>query len=367
MSLAPLASMAVDVQRLGVALAPNGSREESEGILNPASARGRDGTLYLYPRCVGPGNTSRIGLIEVTGDQPRYVRHGYALEPQEEYEKRTAAGGYGCEDPRVTYVTALDTYLMAYTAFGPDGPRIAVAQSRDALDWERLGPVDFSAVGRTGDDKDAAFFPDPVLSPGGVPSLAFYHRPMHRLSSIDGCAAAELLLARPPNEREATCIAYVPLTRVLRSRRALLRPTESAMVLEPGKGWGAVKNGAGTPPVRLGEGWLSLFHAVDASHGADGGCVGVRYGAGIVVHDPERPHVVRYRSPAPIMTPDTHEERIGVVSDVVFPTAIDRLDDGRSFDVYYGMADARIGRARLSLGVGVAERHAPTQTGAAAD
>jgi len=50
----------------------------------------------------------------------------------------------GCEDPRVTFVPVLDRYLMAYTAFGTDGPRIAVAHSQDGYRWERLGLASFA-------------------------------------------------------------------------------------------------------------------------------------------------------------------------------------------------------------------------------
>ncbi|MGZ8466688.1 MAG: glycosidase, partial [Candidatus Binatia bacterium] len=42
----------------------------------------------------------------------------------------------------------------------------------------------------------------------------------------------------------------------------------------------------------------------------------------------------------------------GTVSNVVFPTGIDRRDDlglPDRFDVYYGMADNRIGVARLDM------------------
>jgi predicted GH43/DUF377 family glycosyl hydrolase len=42
----------------------------------------------------------------------------------------------------------------------------------------------------------------------------------------------------------------------------------------------------------------------------------------------------------------------GVVDNVVFPTGIDRRDDIGApdrFDVYYGMADDRIGVARLDV------------------
>jgi predicted GH43/DUF377 family glycosyl hydrolase len=46
------------------------------------------------------------------------------------------------------------------------------------------------------------------------------------------------------------------------------------------------------------------------------------------------------------------QERDGAVANVVFPTGIDRRDDLGTpdrFDVYYGMADRRIGVARLDL------------------
>ena len=66
----------------------------------------------------------------------------------------------------------------------------------------------------------------------------------------------------------------------------------------------------------------------------------------------QHPNIIRYRSPDPILTPELSEERQGSVANVVFPTAIDRRDDlglPSRFDVYYGMADSRIGVARLDL------------------
>jgi predicted GH43/DUF377 family glycosyl hydrolase len=46
------------------------------------------------------------------------------------------------------------------------------------------------------------------------------------------------------------------------------------------------------------------------------------------------------------------QEIYGTVSNVVFPTGIDRRDDlglPDRFDIYYGMADSSIGVARLDL------------------
>jgi predicted GH43/DUF377 family glycosyl hydrolase len=64
------------------------------------------------------------------------------------------------------------------------------------------------------------------------------------------------------------------------------------------------------------------------------------------------PRVIRYRSPDPLLSPELPEERLGTVGNVVFPTGIDRRDDLGApdrFDVYYGMADDRIGVARLDM------------------
>jgi predicted GH43/DUF377 family glycosyl hydrolase len=48
------------------------------------------------------------------------------------------------------------------------------------------------------------------------------------------------------------------------------------------------------------------------------------------------------------MSPEGVDELHGIVSNVVFPTALDVRGE-RSFEFFYGMADARIGRARLDL------------------
>jgi len=77
----------------------------------------------------------------------------------------------------------------------------------------------------------------------------------------------------------------------------------------------------------------------------------------------EHPQVICYRSSEPVLTPHLPQERRGIIANVVFPTGIDRRDDRGAldrFDVYYGMADYRIGVARLDLpdflpSVGVAD------------
>jgi predicted GH43/DUF377 family glycosyl hydrolase len=117
-------------------------------------------------------------------------------------------------------------------------------------------------------------------------------------------------------------------------------------VLDVGEAWGTLKNGAGTPPVWTEHGWLAMFHGVDPV--MRDGALAMSYRAGLVIHDLDQPHRIVYRSPEPVLEPETAAERIGTVNDVVFPTGIDVLAVG-DYDIYYGAADAKISLARLRV------------------
>ena len=116
--------------------------------------------------------------------------------------------------------------------------------------------------------------------------------------------------------------------------------------------WERLKIGGGTPPILTRHGWLIVYHGVNevSEPGIEG--LHLRYSAGLMILSKEHPRSILYRSVEPVLTPLMPEERSGIVPNVVFPTGIDRRDDIGSpdrFDVYYGMADSRIGVARLDL------------------
>jgi predicted GH43/DUF377 family glycosyl hydrolase len=123
-------------------------------------------------------------------------------------------------------------------------------------------------------------------------------------------------------------------------------------VLRPDGPWGAIKVGAGPPPVRTAAGWLLMYHGIDALPASEAGNgPAMQYRAGLALLDLARPDEVIYRSPEPVFWPELPEERQGIVDDVVFPTALDpRPDIGPyHFDIYYGMGDFMIGRGRLEF------------------
>lgn len=299
---------------------------------------------------VGPGNISRIGSFRAhQGPDGTLVLDecGFALEPKAPYELRDQSEGYGCEDPRVTYIGVLDTYVMAYVAFGPRGPEIALAISDDGLSWTRLGLLCFRDGEERFADKDAAFFPEPVRSPSGELCLPLYHRPTLELPISNAQSAIAALKALPPEQREAISIGYIPLAKVEAEIQNLCTVTETCRLKLPPAGWAQIKVGAGTPPVRIREGWLAVIHGVDELRQSSGAAL-LRYSAGVIVHDAEHLDRLVYCSPEPLFVPERPAELRGTVRQVVFPTGIDPQSD-RTFDIYYGMGDYEIGCGRLAL------------------
>ena len=228
--------------RIGTVMSPDpGQPWEAEGVLNPAAGYTPDGRLHLLPRLVAAGNVSRIGLAEVVIDDgvpTRVQRRGIVLSPDEGWEHGANHGGV--EDPRVTFVERLGVHIMTYVAFGPLGPRIALATSRDLLGWERLGPVLFAYQPGLDIDlnlypnKDAVIFPEPVPGPGGVPSYAMLHRPMwdQTMSGLD--AAATQLPAGLTDDRPGIWISYVA-RRTRRGRHPSPRPHARPPLCRPAR------------------------------------------------------------------------------------------------------------------------------------
>lgn len=357
------------LHRLGIVMEPEpGDPAEAEGVLNPAAVRGPDGALYLFPREVAPGNVSRIGIARVrfdeAGDPVGVERLGVVLEPTTEYERRSDGSG-GCEDPRVTFVEPLGHYLMTYTALSPQGPRIALALSKDLFRWQRLGlatfrphdGLDFDSV----DDKDASVFPIAIADVAGAPALAMLHRPLFPGTRPDETARHPAVRAVDLH-RESIWISYAPMAMDGHGRYQLVQFMSHHRLASPVAAWERLKIGGGTPPILTRHGWLVVYHGVsERARSGDNGRR-LRYSAGVMVLSTRHPRSIRYRSPEPVLTPHLPQERHGTVDDVVFPTGIDRRDDLGTpdrFDVYYGMADRRIGVARLDL-----PQHLPPGVGA---
>jgi beta-1,2-mannobiose phosphorylase / 1,2-beta-oligomannan phosphorylase len=339
--------------RLGVLMSPReGDELEEEGVLNPATGRDPDGRMYLLPRIVAKGNVSRVGIaeIELTDGVPTGVdRQGVVMAPDRGWEHGAAHAG--TEDPRITWIPRLGHHVMTYVAYGPLGPRLALATSPDLHNWRRLGPPHFHYVDELDVDlnlyanKDAVFFPEPVPGPDGRLAYAMLHRPMWHLGWIRE-GEGTYLPAGIIDDRPSIWISYAAADDVERDVTELVQLRDHRLVALPEFEYEAVKIGAGPPPIRVDEGWLLLHHGASGiPERRWGPQQDLRYAAGAMLLDPADPALVLARTPEPLLEPITEGERFGIVPNVVFPTAIEQIHGVRY--VFYGMADSRIGVARL--------------------
>ena len=342
------------LSRLGVVMTPDpDDPHEVEGVLNPGSGRTPDGTLFLLPRLVAAGNVSRVGLAAVRTDAGVPVgvhRQGIVLQPDAGWEQGVKHGGV--EDPRTTWLADLGLHVMTYVAYGPLGPRAALAVSADLRNWERLGPLHFEFQQDLDADlnlypnKDVVFFPEPVPGPDGQLCYAALHRPMWDLEWISPGAGSPLP-AGLEDDRPGIWISYVPVDAVARSVGNLAHLHGHRLVALPVHEFEALKIGAGPAPIRIPEGWLLVHHGVAGALAAGfEQQQKVFYSAGAMILSADDPSQVIARTEKPLLAPETDAERIGIVPNVVFPTAIETIDH-RTF-VFYGMADSKIGVAELT-------------------
>ena len=193
--------------------------------------------------------------------------------------------------------------------------------------------------------------PSPFPIMPGKCRLAILHRPLFPGTRPEetACQAASRVVDL---DHESIWISYCPMALEGLEPQHLGLFNSHHRLATPVSPWERLKIGGGTPPILTRHGWLIIYHGVSKMAEPGNDEHHLCYSAGVMVLSKEHPRTIRYRSPEPVLTPELPQERIGTIANVVFPTAIDRRDDlglPDRFDVYYGMADNRIGVARLDV------------------
>jgi predicted GH43/DUF377 family glycosyl hydrolase len=226
----------------------------------------------------------------------------FSGEPQAHAEEL-----WGVEDPRITWAPELGRYAVTYVAYGRGGPGVSLALTADFHDFERIGMV------LPPEDKDAALFPRRF---GG--RWAMIHRPVPTHGSAD------------------IWISYSPDLVHWGDHRVLIQARR-------GGWWDARKIGLSPQPIETKEGWLLLYHGVRET------AAGALYRLGLALLDRESPERVLLRSDEWVFGPQVEYERVGDVSDVVFPCGATVAPDGDTLFLYYGGADTVMCLATASL------------------
>lgn len=215
---------------------------------------------------------------------------------------------WGVEDPRLTRVDELDAWIITYTSFGPGGPAISLATTRDFRSVQRLGMV------RAPEDKNGALLPRRV---GG--EYVLFHRPV----TVVG-ARADVWLSRSPDLRTWSS-------------------PEPVLSARPGGWWDSARIGMGPPPLETPDGWLVVYHGVRQT------VAGALYRAGLALLDLDEPAKLLRRSDEWVLGPAEPYELTGDVPGVVFPCGLVHDAAADRLRLYYGAADTCIGLATASL------------------
>jgi predicted GH43/DUF377 family glycosyl hydrolase len=273
-------------------------------VFNPGATLLADGTTLLLCRV-----EDRRGHSHLCAARSPNGVDGWVIDPEPTLRPDPAHYPeelWGIEDPRITFVEELGAYAVAYTAFGLDGPGVALALTEDFRRFERCGLV------MQPDDKDAALLPRRIGN-----SFALVHRPMHDMGAH-------------------IWISYSPDLRNWGGHKLMLAARKGAW-------WDANKVGLSPPLIETERGWLMIYHGVRQT------AAGCLYRLGLALFALDEPELCIARGDSWMFGPETSYECNGDVGHVAFPCGYTVGADGDTLRVYYGAADSSVALASGSI------------------
>jgi len=216
---------------------------------------------------------------------------------------------WGFEDARTVWVEELERFVITCTAYGPEGPAVYLATTRDFSSVERHG------IMVAPEDKNAAVLPERV---GG--KWVLFHRP----TTGFGITHPSISLSRSPD---------------------LVNWSPPEMVMQPRAGawWDSLRIGIGPPLLKTEHGWLLVYHGVKET------VSGAIYRVGAALLDLDEPTHVIGRSTEWLLGPRELYERTGDVPNAIFPCGMIHDTASGELRLYYGAGDTSVCLATAQL------------------
>lgn len=291
---------------------------ETKATFNPAAIY-EGGKVHILYRAIGETDNSVLGYassidglhIDNRLPEPVYTPRkefegiipSYYQKPGTSSIYVSGGGGMGgCEDPRLTRIE--DTIYMTYVAYnGYSPPRIALTsiQIDDFLNknWKWKEPILISEPNIV--NKNACLLPEKING-----KYVIFHRvfPNILIDFVDD-------------------LNFDGKTRWLQGHFKI--PVKDSRFC-----WDSRKVAVGPPPIRIKDGWLLIYHAIDEKDE-------LRYKIGAMLLDIKEPMRVLARTKHPVLEPEAEYENEGWKSGVVYPCGAVIINE--CLFVYYGGAD----------------------------
>jgi predicted GH43/DUF377 family glycosyl hydrolase len=284
-------------------LSPRGGGWESAGTFNPAVIV-REGKFVMLYRAQDAAGTSRLGFAESADGIHFERRAAPVFGPEADYERDG-----GVEDPRLVEIG--DAFYLTYTGYNKREAQLCLAQSKDLVDWKRLGVIVPAYKGNWNRawTKSGAIVPERIA---GKYWMYWLGTAEDKTDQMGLSSSTDLLHWHEETE-----------TPVLPRRPAKF----DSRVVEPGP-----------PPVLTPQGIVLVYN------GADDKLV---YRTGIAIFDRRDPRRLLYRTDEPVFFPEREWEKAGQVANVVFIEGM--AQKGADWLFYYGAADKYVGVATARL------------------
>ena len=306
-------------------------RWQEYATFNPAAVV-RNGLVFMLYRAEDASgtmeighHTSRLGLAE-SADGLRFSRRATpVLYPDKDAQAKWEWTG-GVEDPRI--VEAEDgTYVLTYTQWNHDVPRLAVATSTDLVKWKKHGPAlaKFDTLGR-------------------------YRNFDHKSGAILTRVVGNRLVATKVNGKYWMYFSVPDILIATSDNLVDWTPIEDAngkllKVLSPRPGYfDSWLVEAGPPAILTDRGIVLVYNAGNSRRYGDPALPERVYTGGQALFDPSNPLKLLDRSPVPFIRPTEAYEKTGQYREgTTFCEGLVPFD-GRWL-LYYGTADSRVGVA----------------------
>ena len=305
-------------------------RWEEYATFNPGAVVRNGKVMLLYraedssgDKQIG-GHTSRLGLAESTDGLGFTRRDAPVLYPDRDAQEKNEWPG-GVEDPRLVE-TEDGMYVLTYTQWNRDVPRLAIATSRDLLTWTKHGPAFAAAEGgkylRT-ETKSGAILSRVVGERLVATRVNGKYWMYFNVPDIFIATSDDLIRWTPVADADGK------LAKVLSARPGYF----DSWLVE-----------AGPPAILTDRGIVLLYNAGNSAEFGAPGLPARVYTAGQALYDRRNPLKLIARTDEPFIRPTEPYERTGQYKEgTTFVEGLVRFR-GRWF-LYYGMADSRVGVA----------------------
>jgi len=273
----------------------------TNAVFNPAAAKLNTETLLL----VRVEDMRGFSHLTVARSADGFTNWQIDPTPTLEADQNSREEKWGLEDARIVWLEEQKQFAVTYVSFSEGGPVVSLAITKNFKTFARLGAL------LPPEDKDACLFPRRFNG-----RFALIHRPIVR-------GEAHMWISFSPDLKHWG--DHRPL---IKTRHAF---------------WDGQRVGLACQPIETPQGWLLFYHGVRVT------TAGAIYRVGLALLDLNSPWKVMRRGDEWVLGPTTPYERIGDVSDVVFPNGAVVQKETDQIHLYYGAADSSIAVATAKM------------------